>query len=348
MNTTPRILVVQRRSMTDGSHSSRTIGARFAPLLSYMSKNGMIEWELIPDEHVNITVLNKFDFVLFNKHVSNHSLSILRMANELGINTIYDLDDWLLDLPSWSVLEMDEDILSNVTFMIREAKIATASNRQLKEKMERLRHSEVHIIQNGFDPRTFDISPSNWSESTPKKIIFSNLDGVKLIKFREDFFNVLSDFLNNNDVEIEFWGDPFPELPLIPKLIIRGCKENIAYKMAIRDRGYLFAIVPLGGEEDHDTLSFNSCKSPIKYVDYGSLGIPAIFSDCPTYRSEIRHGETGLLAKNNSSEWRSALNEMLSNSLLRQSIRNNSYHDVMQRFDVAYIAKNFLAVMSDV
>ena len=342
----PRLLVVQRRSMTDGRMKSRTIGARFAPLLSYMQRRQLIEWEQISEEEVGISHLHRFDVVLFNKHVSNMSLKIMRMANELGLHTIYDLDDWLLDLPSWSVLEMNEDVLYNVLAMIREATAATASNQLLQERMRRVRHSDVLIIPNGFDHQAFDLSPELWTEKQPRKIIFSNLDGVKLVNFRKEFFSTLCDFLRNNEsLSIDFWGDPFPELNSIPRVTHRGSRGNIEYKKAIRDEGYIFAIVPLGAEEDPDTLFFNSCKSPIKYVDYGSLGIPSIYSNCPTYRENVKHRVTGYIASNTAESWKQALEEMLRDSELRQEIRVNSYADVFERFSVARISSMFLKAL---
>lgn len=332
--------------MTDGRMKSRTIGARFAPLLSYMQRQQLIEWEQISEEEVGIRHLHRFDAVLFNKHVSNSSLKIMRMANELGLHTIYDLDDWLLDLPSWSVLEMNEDVLYNVLAMIREASAATASNHLLQERMRRVRRSDVLIIPNGFDHQAFDLSPEFWIEKQPPKIIFSNLDGIKLVNFRKDFFSTLCAFLNKNEsLTIDFWGDPFPELNIIPRLTHRGSRGNIEYKKAIRDEGYIFAIVPLGAEEDPDTLFFNSCKSPIKYTDYGSLGIPAIYSDCPTYRENVKHRVTGYIATNNADSWRQALEDMLQDAMLRQTIRVNSYADVFDRFSVRRISDMFLKAL---
>ncbi|CAH2926753.1 MAG: glycosyl transferase, group 1/2 family protein [uncultured Paraburkholderia sp.] len=327
---------------------SRTIGARFAPLLSYMQRHQLIEWEQISEEEVGISYLHRFDVVLFNKHVSNGSLKIMRMANELGLHTIYDLDDWLLDLPSWSVLEMNEDVLYNVLAMIREASAATASNHLLQERMHKVRRSEVLTIPNGFDDHAFDISPELWHEQQPPKIIFSNLDGIKLIHFRKAFFATLRAFLTKHEsVSIDFWGDPFPELNSIPRVTHRGSRGNIEYKKAIRDEGYLFAIVPLGAEEDPDTLFFNSCKSPIKYADYGSLGIPAIYSDCPAYRENVKHLDTGYIAANNAESWEHALEEMFRNHALRQSIRVNAYADVTERFGVRRIADMFMNALPD-
>jgi glycosyltransferase involved in cell wall biosynthesis len=329
--------------MTDGRMTSRTIGARFAPLLSYMQRHMLIEWEQIAEENITISQLHRFDAVLFNKHVSSLSLQIMRMANELKLHTIYDLDDWILDLPSWSVLEMNEDVLYNVLAMIREASAATASNILLQEKMERVRHSKVLIIPNGFDHEAFDLSPALWKERQPPKILFSNLDGIKLIKFRADFFSVLSAFLKANEsLTIDFWGDPFPELAAIPKVSHRGSRPNLDYKKAIRDEGYLFAIVPLGAEEDPATLFFNSCKSPIKYVDYGSLGIPGIYSDCPTYREYVQHRVTGFRTPNDRLSWRDALDEMLSNADLREKIRSNSFASVLEKFSAEHVSKMLL------
>lgn len=344
----PRLLVVQRRSMTDGRMKSRTIGARFAPLLSFMQRHQLLEWEQISEEEVGISHLHRFDVVLFNKHVSNMSLKIMRMANELGLHTIYDLDDWLLDLPSWSVLEMNEDVLYNVLAMIREASAATASNQLLQERMRKVRRSDVLIIPNGFDDQAFDLSPHLWIEKQPPKIIFSNLDGVKLVNFRKDFFATLRNFLTKHEsVCLDFWGDPFPELNSIPRLTHRGSRGNIEYKKAIREEGYTFAIVPLGAEEDPDTLFFNSCKSPIKYADYGSLGIPSIYSDCPTYRENVKHRDTGYIAANTANSWEQALEEMFRDSSLRQTIRVNAYADVLERFSVRRISSMFLKALPE-
>jgi len=334
--------------MTDGRMNSRTIGARFAPLLSYMQRHRLIEWEQISEAEVGVSHLHRFDVVLFNKHVSNLSLKIMRMANELGLHTIYDLDDWLLDLPSWSVLEMNEDVLYNVLAMIREASAATASNQLLQERMRKVRRSDVLIIPNGFDGEAFDLSPGLWAERQPPKIIFSNLDGIKLVNFRKDFFATLRAFLTRHeDVSIDFWGDPFPELNTIPHLTHCGSRGNLEYKKAIRDEGYTFAIVPLGAEEDPETLFFNSCKSPIKYADYGSLGIPSIYSDCPTYRENVRHRQTGYIAANTADNWARALDEMFADAKLRQSIREHAYADVFDRFSVGRISAMFMKALPD-
>ena len=53
-----------------------------------------------------------------------------------------------------------------------------------------------------------------------------------------------------------------------------------------------FAIAPL--EDD----PFTRCKSDLKYLDYGALAIPAVFSDVRPYCETVRHRETGLVVPN--------------------------------------------------
>jgi glycosyltransferase involved in cell wall biosynthesis len=63
--------------------------------------------------------------------------------------------------------------------------------------------------------------------------------------------------------------------------------------------------------------AFTSSKSDLKYLDYGALGIPGVFSDVRPYRDTVRHRETGLLAANEPEAWASALEEMVSDGALR-------------------------------
>ena len=71
------------------------------------------------------------------------------------------------------------------------------------------------------------------------------------------------------------------------------------------------AIAPL--EDD----AFTRGKSDLKYLDYGALGIPGVFSDVRPYRETVRHRETGLLAANEPEAWADALEEIVGDDALR-------------------------------
>lgn len=337
-----RVLVVQRISLSNGDLKSRSIGARFFPLLKYLQDANCIEWGSVSEDQITLLDLKKFDVMLFNKHTSKEAVRAMQLANENGLKTVYDLDDWILDLPQYSVTELTSDKLENIMWLIRNATVATVSNKMLFHKISKIRKSVV-IMRNGIDPLIFHRHKYGIFESATPKILFSNTDGVKLVKYKDDFFSLLNHFLKiNPDVEIDFWGDTSPEILNISRINPRGFLDNHLYKEALASEGYWFSIVPLGGAEDIDTLFFNSCKSCIKYVDYGAIGIPGIYSNSPVYSEVIRSRFNGILVNNDSTSWGAGLNELLKNSSLRNEIRKNAYLDVKKNHSIEEPAKIFL------
>lgn len=345
MQSVKKILVVQRISLSHEKLMSRSIAARFSPLLDYMEQQNMIAWKAIPEDEITIRQLEAFDVVLFNKHTSLRALDLLRLANDLGKLSIYDLDDWILDLPQYSVTSLDDDVIKNIGCMLREATRVSVSNDLLKKKLKPLR-VDVLVVPNGFDHEAIPSLPQNWRESVPSRILFSNTDGLKLVKFRKPFIEMLQEFLKLNNIMLDFWGDAFPEMHAIDNINPMGFQSNMSYKMAIRDTGYMFAVVPLGGAEDPDTLFFNSCKSCIKYIDYGSLGIPAIYSDTPVYSTVIKNRKNGILAANNSTCWKEALDELYHDHDLRYEIRQAAYLDTKLNFGLSLAAQAFNVLLS--
>lgn len=337
----PRLLVVQRTSLSHGKLQSRSIGARFGPLLNYMTRHGLIQWECILETEITLKDFERFDAILLNKHSSQKGIDIIKTAKSIGLKTIYDMDDWILDLPSYSVTNLDEDILSNIVSMLKIVDVVTVSTDRLKLRLKFLRPDSI-LLPNGFDHEGVCYQPANPIYSVNNKILFSNTDGIKLISHREKFFKQLILFQEQHpNITIDFWGDQFPEMAKIPRLVDKGFLENEQYKKKIRDAGYLFAVVPLGGQEDEGTFQFNACKSCIKYIDYGSLGIPSIFSDSAVYSDVVINNHTGILVSNSGDDWLNAIELMYENRDLRDSIRVNAYQDCRLNFGVEKVADHF-------
>lgn len=338
----PRLLVVQRVSLSHSTLKSRSIGARFGPLLDYMQRHGLLTWDEKLENEIGLDDFRGYDAVLLNKHSSARGLEIIQTAKALGLRTIYDLDDWILDLPSYSVTNLGEDILANIVQMIRSSDVVTVSNPVLQKKLRHIR-SDAVILRNGFDHEGVALSMPTHRESPTPKILFSNTDGIKLVHHRKQFMQQLVEFMERHpQVELDFWGDHFPELGRIPRVRDCGFMANKAYKQAIREPGYWFAVVPLGGEEDPDTLFFNSCKSCIKYIDYGSLGIPGIYSRTPVYTDVVQDGRTGLVVDNAGTQWLDAMTRLLHDAPLRQQIRQNAHQDCLQHFGLVEPARQLL------
>ena len=111
-----KIILINRPSMSDPSLPSRSSSARLYTLLTYLQKKNIVEFKMVELNDITLGLTKKYDFFLFNKHFTEEAYDKLRLINELGKITIYDIDDYLFKLPSYSVTKIDSvkiEIISN-------------------------------------------------------------------------------------------------------------------------------------------------------------------------------------------------------------------------------------------
>lgn len=77
------------------------------------------------------------------------------------------------------------------------------------------------------------------------------------------------------------------------------------------------------------TRSFNRYKSDIKYLDYGVMGIPGIFSNFGPYPATVRNGVNGMVVQNDADEWYRALEAMVLDEDLRRRLSACAYEHVV-------------------
>ena len=90
------------------------------------------------------------------------------------------------------------------------------------------------------------------------------------------------------------------------------------YPLTMRDLKADIGLIPL---EDN---GFNQGKSALKWMEYSALGIPSVASDATPYKEVIKHGKTGLLAKNTTESWYDNLKELIEDEQLRKNIANKA------------------------
>jgi glycosyltransferase involved in cell wall biosynthesis len=66
--------------------------------------------------------------------------------------------------------------------------------------------------------------------------------------------------------------------------------------------------------------AFNRSKSPIKAMDYAALGLTVLASDVPAYRGSIADGPAGQLVANDPANWHAAIDWLIRNQALRESL----------------------------
>ena len=74
---------------------------------------------------------------------------------------------------------------------------------------------------------------------------------------------------------------------------------------------------------------FTNCKTCVKYLEAGLVGVPTVASARPDFVRVIDHGRNGMLA-DTPSEWFDAMSELVESPARRRTIGKNAYDDVRQ------------------
>ena len=336
-----KILLIDRISLSNPLVRSRSIGARTIPLLDELSTNHGVMWTSVLDSEFNEKCLNGCSYVLFNTHTSFSGLEIINAAKSKGVKVIYDLDDWMFGIPSYSTMTLSIEKLSNITEMIRLADIVTTSNERLLERLSEI-CSHAIVVSNG----SLIDNNRKHNESSNPKILFSTTDNLKMRKYYDNFFRQLREFIKLSNATIDFWGDEFKEISSLPNVNHRGVVSYSEYREKLCGEQYWFSVVPLGGEEDGSDYAYNRCKTAIKYFDYASLGIPGIYSDVEIYSKVVKNEKTGILVKNDDNHWLDAMMSLYLNSAKREELRREAFIDCSLNYNLANSAAKFFNVLA--
>lgn len=340
-----KVLVLQRESLVARDVPSLSVSARVVEVLDYLKDTNYLDYFTMSEKDPLAYSAVKFvDFIFLSKHNSLEALELIKFANKNGVKTIYDIDDWIFSFPSYSggtknnKLEIIKEVISLVSYV-------TVANEVILTHMNLYRTDSI-LIPNGIYLEKY-LTDKNIEQLSKykrkKKIVFTNADLLKVDKSKDMLINVLQEFFTKNpDFILDFYGDPFPEMFSMPFLHFTNRISYDNYMHSLINGDYIFAITPLGGdEENEDSSFFNSCKNPFKYFNYATALIPCIYSDTYIYRNVIENNETGILIQNNYTEWIYSLNELSNNKDLGKKIALNSYQDVKEKHHIK-IAANIL------
>ncbi|MDL2216224.1 glycosyltransferase [Desulfovibrio sp. OttesenSCG-928-M14] len=325
-----QILVVQRRSNVATANFSLSIAARISEVLDYLALCCGVSPIQMGAQEITDRVLINADVVFFNKHLSVNAFRLAEKAKKHGCLIIYDIDDYLFEFPQYSGARGVSN--STLKTFLDLADYVTVANERLRAEMSGLR-SDAILMPNGFFMEKY--LPVNGKERSPPCIILTNADELKIQHFKGKFLTLLQNFFHKyQDTDLDFFGDQIAERISLPFMHYTERIPYEDYLYCLRAGGYIFAIVPLGGKEDEASFKFNSCKNPFKYLNYGGLKIPGIYSRSPIYEEVIEHGRTGLLVDNTPEAWGEAMKELRENGALRATIRQHAFEDVYENWHI--------------
>jgi glycosyltransferase involved in cell wall biosynthesis len=245
--------------------------------------------------------------------------ALIRHCRNEGIKLLYDLDDDLRhiprDHPDAKLLRPKARL---VTRMVRSADAVWVSTEPLAETLAALR-DEVDVVPNGLDERLWAASPPAPAprQGAVRILFMGTATHDADFALVEPALTRLKSMLGDS-VAIDMLGvTSRGELPRWVNRIPLPVSATASYPGFVNwftQQHWDIGIAPLV-----DT-PFNCCKSALKTLDYGALGMPVLASDVDAYRGSLADGPGGWLVKNDASAWFVALARLVRDKALRQRL----------------------------
>lgn len=288
--------------------------------------------------------------VVFHRPEEHKKLVVARILQEAGKKVVFDNDDTYKDHGGLKFTKyMDEERFSRgltslndgIDSFIKEADLVTCSTKFLAEEYKKL-NDNVVILPNCIDPFYFDEPLKNETDKVRIGItgsvgITSDMEVLKPIvehfnkdprvqivllslppdkhdlKTRELYFNEYA-FWESVDVE---WQ------PFVPAEDYYTTLNELRLDMVIIPR--------------YDNL-FNRCKSNLKFLENSMLEIPTIAQSFPTHDSPYEQNpedQNYLILANTHDEWITAIEKLIDDKELRESMGKKAKEYVEENYDIA-------------
>lgn len=276
----------------------------------------------------------------FQRPGRSNLVQAIRDIRLAGGTVWVELDDdvWGLSWHNPVSREWDRASRAATAQAIRESCGVTVSTRTLADVV-RKHNRNVVVIENCIDPRDFPNAPTTmvddglihvgWAGSwTHKEDLKVALPG-------------LLDVVRQPHVRLHFYGYD----PLRPQGDPHQTEERVAQGVSYTYHGWV------NGLREHyaniarmhvmvapliDTV-FNRSKSAIKWMESSIVGTAMVLSDVGPYREAVRHGETGMLAKNER-DFTKYLRLLVRDATLRARIAAAARHEVLTCHTLAHRA----------
>ncbi|NYT58700.1 hypothetical protein H0A65_07150 [Alcaligenaceae bacterium] len=267
---------------------------------------------------------------------------LVRQLQASGTRIIYTLDDDLL------ALDLPSEQANAVRLFAREADGILVSTQPLLERM-RIFNDKVLLLPNHIDDMLF--GPPRGPKEAGDIVTMGYMGTYTHLP---DLLGILAPLRrslrrHNGKLHLELVGvsanpqvlELFKGLPVT----LRRADGHVRYDRFVpwmkRELNWDFALAPLA-----DT-HFNISKSDLKYLDYGALSIPAIFSNVRSYHNTVVHGVTGLIARS-SQEWETHIDTMVVDTTLRRKLASAARDQVYAERSLAIHSSDWFSAVEQI
>lgn len=258
---------------------------------------------------------------------------IVEHSNKHNMKIVYDLDDYLLELPKDHPEFLIYKPLSEAVFnWLLVADDVWVSTKALMVHLKNI-NSRVHLVPNYLD----DYVWSNPKKNDVKKITDCP---VRLLYMGTQTHQADFELVTNVLRRLKEEFGPNIEIFVIG---ISAADLNNSWCQVLNPPDNVGAVYPAFANWLAETNcfdigiaplvdnTFNRCKSPIKFFDYSAIGLATVASDIGVY-DQIQDGENGVLAKNTEDSWYHSLRKLITDEEFRNKVQCNASKEVYEKF----------------
>lgn len=283
----------------------------------------------------------------FCRDLQNY-LTILDYAHRFNKLVVLDLDDNLLELPFNHPDRQSSyysEALIPILQAINEVDLITVATPVLHDFIQTF-NKNVRIIPNYLNDNFWSLREPDGPKTDSEIVTIGYMGGNSHQPDIQMLTPVLLKLISENEknVQLSFWGieppdiiNPYSRVGWVP------AKSNsyIDFANYMQTQNADIVISPLCDNY------FNSCKSPIKFLEYGALGIPGVFSNLAPYSSVITNGVNGFLASN-SDEWGYYLQRLIDDPQLRKTIATNAQETIKDKWLLSKNSNEQFSIYSEI
>lgn len=275
----------------------------------------------LPDTPIDVVIIDRLWYPNLTADLQDELFETLSARQ---IPLVYSLDDDLFSEPDTDTrpsLPGPQQRLRVRRFLLKAAGTIVSTD-ELARRIARLTRRAI-VLPNQLDERLFPRQAAPIRKQGP--ICFGYMGTRTHLQDLLMILHPLRRFLADSQGKVRFEIIGIADETLLeslfdgaPVTIREVPRDAIRYpefmEWTAANLGWDFAIAPLCDDR------FNAAKSDLKLLDYGVLGIPAIFSRTPNFSQSVHDGQTGLLADNSAEAWYDALTRMAEDLPLRERL----------------------------
>lgn len=292
--------------------------------------------------------------MVFQRHHQEELLGKLRYAKSVGIKTIYELDDDILNTPEGFIepykFYSDPKVRAGILAFMAEADAMTVSTMPLAQVAQQYTKGKpIYVLENAQ-------AVAEWQRAYEEKQAMPESDTVTIgwmasgshtidVPVVSEALHAIMDKHKNVRLhcigwvgfeQLGEWSKDYRE-----RINVHGWIDISVLPFAMKD--FDLGIAPL------TDCPFNQSKSNIKTLQYWNLGIPCVASPLIPYAETIEHGVDGFLPENNApADWYAALDMLVTDKTMRKEMGASGRKKLFAKYDMKDNVRNWIRVFDRV